>query len=118
MSFLLVLTLPVGKSKYGGPFTTEQVEDVKTLLRLLPLISIFGVIASVFIAATYLQTSMKKYNAQFSASIAECYSEASLTKSVHFGIFLLIVLHEFVIKFILSLYFYTEYTTLKVYGKS
>ena len=25
------------KSRYGGPFTTEQVEDVKTILRLLPL---------------------------------------------------------------------------------
>ena len=25
----------LGKSKYGGPFTTEQVEDVKTILRLL-----------------------------------------------------------------------------------
>ena len=30
-----------GKSKYGGPFTTEQVEDVKTLLRLFPLILFF-----------------------------------------------------------------------------
>ena len=26
-----------GKSKYGGPFTTEQVEDVKTFLRLIPM---------------------------------------------------------------------------------
>ena len=25
----------LGKSRYGGPFTTEQVEDVKTLLRLM-----------------------------------------------------------------------------------
>ena len=32
-----------GKSKYGGPFTNEQVEDVKTLLQLLLLIiSLFG----------------------------------------------------------------------------
>ena len=27
--------LDLGKSKYGGPFTTEQVEDVKTFLRIL-----------------------------------------------------------------------------------
>ena len=26
-----------GKSKYGGPFTTEQVEDVKTFIRLLEI---------------------------------------------------------------------------------
>ena len=29
--------IDLGKSKYGGPFTTEQVEDVKTILRLLPI---------------------------------------------------------------------------------
>ena len=29
--------MDLGKSRYGGPFTTEQVEDVKTVLRLLPL---------------------------------------------------------------------------------
>ena len=27
-----------GKEKFGGPFTEEEVEDVKTVLRLLPLI--------------------------------------------------------------------------------
>ena len=27
--------MDLGKSKYGGPFTTEQVEDVKTILRVL-----------------------------------------------------------------------------------
>ena len=29
-----------GKSKYGGPFTTEQVEDVKTFFRIVVLIAI------------------------------------------------------------------------------
>ena len=31
--------IDLGKSKYGGPFTTEQVEDVKTILRLLAISS-------------------------------------------------------------------------------
>ena len=36
--------LDLGKDKYGGPFSEEQVEDVKTVLRLIPLlISIVGV---------------------------------------------------------------------------
>lgn len=30
--------IDLGKDKYGGPFTTEEVEDVKTVLRLLPVI--------------------------------------------------------------------------------
>ena len=29
--------MDLGKSRYGGPFTTEQVEDVKTVLRLITL---------------------------------------------------------------------------------
>ena len=33
-----------GKSKYGGPFTTEQVEDVKTFLRLLIVVVIASVL--------------------------------------------------------------------------
>ena len=31
--------MDLGKSKYGGPFTTEQVEDVKTVLRLMVICS-------------------------------------------------------------------------------
>ena len=31
--------IDLGKSKYGGPFTFEEVEDVKTVLRLIPLVS-------------------------------------------------------------------------------
>ena len=35
--------LDLGKDKYGGPFAVEQVEDVKTVFRLLPaLISLIG----------------------------------------------------------------------------
>ena len=88
-----------GKSKYGGPFTTEQVEDVKTLLRLFPLTSIFGVSASVLVAATYLQNSLeKRYIVKhFTGSMAECYAETSLINSVHLGMLILIIFHEFII---------------------
>ena len=35
--------IDLGKSKYGGPFTTEEVEDVKTFLTLLLVLSsLFG----------------------------------------------------------------------------
>ena len=40
--------IDLGKSKYGGPFTTEQVEDVKTILRLLTISLAFAVITFSF----------------------------------------------------------------------
>ena len=39
--------MDLGKSRYGGPFTTEQVEDVKTILRLIPLCLILWLLGSV-----------------------------------------------------------------------
>ena len=40
------LRLDFGKEKFGGPFTEEEVEDVKTVLRLLPLIGCISVSVS------------------------------------------------------------------------
>ena len=50
--------LNLGKRKYGGPFSEEQVEDVKTSLRLLPIVFIsveFGILISPIIFIERLQ---------------------------------------------------------------
>ena len=39
--------IDLGKSKYGGPFTTEQVEDVKTFFRGLGLVVLVGAVFGV-----------------------------------------------------------------------
>ena len=49
--------IDLGKSKYGGPFTTEQVEDVKTTLRLLAISLPFAVITLSFILIKDLLTN-------------------------------------------------------------
>ena len=41
-----------GKSKYGGPFTTEQVEDVKSILQILRVLLTLGPIFAIDIAAS------------------------------------------------------------------
>ena len=46
-----------GKSKYGGPFTIEQVEDMKTLLRLLIVIVIGNIIGDL-LAVNSTETSL------------------------------------------------------------
>ena len=39
--------LDLGKEKYGGPFTTEQVEDVKAFLGILRVLLTLGIIMMV-----------------------------------------------------------------------
>ena len=51
--------LDLGKEKYGGPFTEEQVEDVKTILRLLPIILVCTV------APGFYQAYIKGLNGKF-----------------------------------------------------
>ena len=46
-----------GKSKYGGP---EQVEDVKTFLRFIPLVILAGVLAGSILTSDTI--SYKLYN--------------------------------------------------------
>ena len=52
--------LDLGKDKYGGPFTEEEVEDVKTVLRLLPLVFIFGLSGALYSLYT-VSMSIKVY---------------------------------------------------------
>ena len=41
---IIPFRINLGKMKYGGPFTTEQVEDVKTFFSALGLVLIDGLI--------------------------------------------------------------------------
>ena len=57
--------LDLGKEKYGGPFSEEQVEDVKTVLRLIPLIvtclMVFGMVLEFLAVSQHLLPSKDKY---------------------------------------------------------
>ena len=49
--------IDLGKEKYGGPYTTEQVEDVKALLGILLVLASFGPIFALDSATTALYRS-------------------------------------------------------------
>ena len=99
-----------GKSKYGGPFKVEQVEDVKTFLRILPFFIVVGVLMSEVILVNYFRDQLSKLFAPFSESdneyaisseskalLSKCYSEASFTHTIYFSSTVLIVLHEVIL---------------------
>jgi peptide/histidine transporter 3/4 len=105
-----------GKSKYGGPFTTEQVEDVKTFLR----ISIITVIACVIISEIHLTYGLrdrfiKEMFDVSTKSTKECYKEKFFTRAIgDCAITLLIPLHKFIIypaiqRFIPSIKIYQKF---------
>ena len=53
--------LDLGKDKYGGPFTEEEVEDVKTFFRYLPLlVCLFGVTAVTIVIPSFNTTDRDK----------------------------------------------------------
>jgi peptide/histidine transporter 3/4 len=90
-----------GKRKYGGPFTTEQVEDVKTFLRVLPVIVVGGALVGGVIASNYLRNKLSEMLLMHSEvelnskmSVIECYREASFTHTLYYSTIVLIVLHE------------------------
>ena len=95
-----------GKNKYGGPFTTEQVEDVKTFLRVLPVTIVGGALFGVILSSDILQIKLKEMFVKFGDSetravsdgMRKCYSEVILTHSIGHNIIsmLLIVLHEII----------------------
>ena len=67
--------LDLGKEKYGGPFTTEQVEDVKTLLGILAVLVSFGPVFSLDAAATALYRAT--FSLQYYGTCSDPNSESS-----------------------------------------
>ena len=68
-----------GKSKYGGPFTTERVEDVKTFLRLIGVMFVGTMMSGVIFASWQLLANMLYMLTDISntkdESLLKCYSK-------------------------------------------
>ena len=84
-----------GKSKYGGPFTTEQVEDVKTFFRVLGIVIIAGASITITKDETFMQYTLEVYGHQ--VLNGECLVRYFITKAYYITIVLLIPLNELVI---------------------
>ena len=56
--------IDLGKAKYGGPFTTEQVEDVKTFFRVVGITVVYSPLAGLafLMYGTYTQVNVFDYN--------------------------------------------------------
>uniref|UniRef100_A0A1X7SN40 Major facilitator superfamily (MFS) profile domain-containing protein n=1 Tax=Amphimedon queenslandica TaxID=400682 RepID=A0A1X7SN40_AMPQE len=82
--------LDLGKDKYGGPFTEEEVEDVKTFFRILPLfIATIG-----FTSALFLWQPLGKVVSNFSGH----YIIFKYHGAYHITVLLLFFIYQFIIR--------------------
>ena len=83
--------MDLGKTKYGGPFTTEQVEDVKTILRLIAIMASFCLVNLSFFFPIATDISVHIY-----LGSTDCDSNFLLNSFAEYGL-LGIVAYEFLI---------------------
>ena len=107
----------LAKHKYGGPFTTEQVEDVKSFFRIVGIIISAAVFTSMFILVypSYAMVTSRLHGGQYFfikkhkpceySDILTCFQRASVTLSGQILILVGIPLYEFVLYPLLQRYF-------------
>jgi peptide/histidine transporter 3/4 len=98
--------LDFGKNKYGGPFTTEQVEDVKTFLRVLVFTTFCSFLPGEALIVNRHSYKLIHFISHHGHTISECFVR-TITSDLHFlcGI-VLIPLHEFIMYPLLYRYFH------------
>ena len=102
--------IDLAKKKFGGPFTTEEVENVKTfgrMIRLFLFSALFvGFAVSIISVTLHMQYHLKNQNLfQENGSkctvkyVSECIQRLSVVHSAHLVAVIFIPLHEFGLRF-------------------
>ena len=88
-----------GKSKYGGPYTTEQVEDVKTFLRIIVVILVGSLVYSISNEGHFTKSKLNSVflNQSTIRSMTECSTDLIFTGFYFISGTLLIPLYELLI---------------------
>ena len=100
--------LDLGKHKYGGPFTTEQVEDVKTFLRLLTVVFFGCAMPGVVVIVNKFRDSLIHVlhdEEIVTMPRTECYLDKFYANTMLITGTVLIPLHEFILYPLLHKYF-------------
>ena len=89
-----------GKSKYGGPFTTEQAEDVKTFIRVLVVVSVvsllFGILTAVFMLKLQLSNQLVTRRDITGNAVNKCYSEELIQQIFIYSWVIVIPVYELI----------------------
>ena len=105
--------IDLGKSRYGGPFTTEQVEDVKTLLWIL-LIIVISCVASLPLQAQLDDVMSLQFSRQMRWTTRSEAGEVSHMMTTVVGVMIIFV-HELVMFPLLRRWFPSILKRLGIY---
>ena len=95
---LIPSRIDLGKHKYGGPFTTEQVKDVKTFLRLILVIVVSGALPGPTLFFEYAESKLTNQILIPKEMVEGCYTGKDLS-FLHFGLgSILIPFYDFIIR--------------------
>ena len=86
-----------GKSKYGGPFTTEQVEDVKTFFRMLVVGSFVCILLGIVVSLFMLKEEISSLLINRHSIDKRCYSEELTQQIFNYSWVVIIPLYEFIL---------------------
>ena len=99
--------IDLAKDRYGGPFSVEEVEDFKTLLRMVVIIVLGSVFCAMFLLTSFVRHRLIYHYsrpAHTHSSVAHCLTQTSVA---HLNILLpviLVPLYEFVVVPLFSKY--------------
>ena len=94
----LLSNLNVTKNTYGGPFTCEQVEDVKTFFRVITVISVFMMVCSGLSTVPYVSRELARHlqNLPDISSLKGCFQELSMFRSHHIFAVVVVLIYVFI----------------------
>lgn len=90
----------IAKHRYGGPFTTQQVENVRTFLWMIVVIAMFAVICGILYPLEYAQDKMmfNTINWEGCTSWSTCYQNLSVHYFGYVFVIVVFFLYEFIIR--------------------
>lgn len=91
--------LDVAKQTYGGPFTSQQVEDVKTFLQLLKLVALCTFICCGISLVEYAKQKIERHLQEWEGNydLPGCYNRLTIRYSDYLIAIAVVVLYEFLI---------------------
>ena len=119
--------IDLAKDKYGGPFTTEQVEDVKTFFRIVSIVAAGGLFVGIYmcIYPTYDKVWSQLYDKSFvdfsetdcgSPFVRSCLLRISFHYIGHYTMVIALPFFEFILYPLFKRYFKTYILRRAGYG--